>query len=154
MRRLYRVIVVVLLTITAIALAGALYQAIASARDRRRYPPPGRMVDVGGYRLHLYCIGEGTPTVVLNSASSDTVSDWIWVQPKIAQVTRVCAYDRAGLGWSDFGPHDPRQNAHQLHTLLANGGIRGPLIMVGHSFGGLYSRYYAAEYPRTSWGTC
>lgn len=153
MKRLIRFIrraAVAGLFIVAIAAAtGAAYQAVFSARDRRRFPPPGQLVDVGGYRLHLYCVGAGSPTVVLNSASFDTVSDWVWVQPELAKVTRVCAYDRAGLGWSDFGPepHDPQQNSRQLHNLLAGASIRGPLVLVGHSFGGLYARHYAAQYP-------
>jgi pimeloyl-ACP methyl ester carboxylesterase len=128
---------------------GAIYQGIASAHDKYRYPPPGQLIDVGGYRLHLYCTGNGSPTVVLNSASFDTVSDWVWIQPKIAKVTRVCAYDRAGLGWSDFGPepHDPQQNSRQLHALLTKAGVQGPLLLIGHSFGGLYARHYAAQYP-------
>ena len=131
------------------ALTGVAYQAIGSARDAYRYPPPGQLVDVGGFRLHLYCTGVGSPTVILNSASFDTVSDWVWLQPKVAKVTRVCAYDRAGLGWSDFGPgaHDPQANSQQLHVLLAKAGVQGPLVLVGHSFGGLYARHYAAQYP-------
>jgi pimeloyl-ACP methyl ester carboxylesterase len=137
--------------ILAIAAAtGAAYQEISSLRDRRRYPPPGQLIDIGGYRLHLLCTGTGSPTVILNSASFDTVSDWVWLQPKLANVTRVCAYDRAGLGWSDFGPepHGPKQDSIQLHSLLAKAGISGPLLLVGHSFGGLYARHYAAQYPQ------
>jgi len=139
------------LAILAVAAAtGAAYQAISSVQDRRRYPPPGQLIDIGGYRLHLHCTGTGSPTVVLNSASFDTVSDWVWLQPKLANVTRVCAYDRAGLGWSDFGPepHDPQQDSAQVHSLLANAAIQGPLLLVGHSFGGLYARHYAAQYPQ------
>jgi pimeloyl-ACP methyl ester carboxylesterase len=149
MKRSVRIFVVVLLVLTVVVLTGALYQAIASARDRRLYPPPGRMVDIGSYRLHLYCTGAGSPTIVLNSASVDTVSDWIWLQPQIAPSTRVCSYDRGGVGWSDLGPepHDPEQNSSQLHALLSKAGVSGPFIMVGHSFGGLYSRHYAARYP-------
>ncbi|MEE8608395.1 MAG: alpha/beta hydrolase, partial [Nitrospiraceae bacterium] len=71
-------------------LAGMAYQAIGSARDARRYPPPGRMVDVGGYRLHLYCTGEGNPTVVLDSGLPGTSLSWRWVQPEVASFTRVC----------------------------------------------------------------
>jgi pimeloyl-ACP methyl ester carboxylesterase len=139
------------LAILAVAVAtGVAYQAISSVRDRHRYPPPGQLIDIGGYRLHIYCTGTGSPTVVLNSASFDTVSDWVWLQPKLANVTRVCTYDRAGLGWSDFGPepHDPKQDSLQLHSALASAGIQGPLLLVGHSFGGLYARHYAAKYPQ------
>jgi pimeloyl-ACP methyl ester carboxylesterase len=107
------------------------------------------MVDVGGYRMHIYCTGEGSPTVVLNGASLDTVSDWVWVLPEVGKVTRVCAYDRAGLGWSDASPGAPDtvQNALELHTLLQKAGIGGPYVPVGHSFGGLYARTFAGRYP-------
>jgi pimeloyl-ACP methyl ester carboxylesterase len=140
----------VLAILAVAAAAGAAYQVICSVRDGRRYPPPGQLIDIGGYRLHMYCKGTGSPAVILNSASFDTVSDWVWLQLKLASVTRVCAYDRAGLGWSDFGPepHDPKQDSLQLHSLLANAGIQGPLLLVGHSFGGLYARHYAAQYPQ------
>jgi pimeloyl-ACP methyl ester carboxylesterase len=149
MRKLLRFLSIALAGVTATALIGVLYQTISTERDRRTYPPPGRLIDVGGYRLHLYCTGKGSPTVVLLGASFDTVSDWNWVQPKIAQVTQVCAFDRAGIGWSDLGPgpHDPQTNARELHAALEKEGVDGPLILVGHSFGGLYSRYYAAMYP-------
>ena len=112
----------------------------------RRYPPPGRMVDIGGYKLHLNCTGRGSPTVILEAGNGTMSADWAWVQPEIAKTTRVCAYDRAGVAWSEPSPH-PRDALHiaqELHTLLANGGVRGPLVLVGHSFGGLYVREYAA----------
>jgi pimeloyl-ACP methyl ester carboxylesterase len=141
----------VLLMIALIGL-GAAYQAIATARDARLFPPPGQLYDVGGYRLHLYCTGEtrlGLPTVILDSHNGGTVSGWAWVQPEVASQTRVCAYDRAGLGWSDLspGPQDTYQNAEALHTLLAKAGVPGPYILVGHSFGGLFARAFADRYP-------
>jgi pimeloyl-ACP methyl ester carboxylesterase len=99
--------------------------------------------------MHIYCTGEGSPTVVLNGASLDTVSDWVWVLPEVGKVTRVCAYDRAGLGWSDASPGAPDtvENALELHTLLQKAGIGGPYVPVGHSFGGLYARTFAGRYP-------
>ena len=84
-------------------LAGAVYQSIGSARDAWRFPPPGRMVDVGGHRLHVYCTGEGSPTVVMDSGLPGSCLSWTFVQSKLAEFTRVCSYDRAGLGWSDRG---------------------------------------------------
>src|SRR5207248_9173027 len=87
------------LILLALALAGATYQGVAAAVDTRRYPPPGRLVDVGGYRLHVSCTGSGRPTVVLDALFPGTVSHWAWVQPLIARTTRVCPYDRGGLGW-------------------------------------------------------
>jgi pimeloyl-ACP methyl ester carboxylesterase len=128
---------------------GALFQAGASAVEAGRYPPTGQLVDVGGYRLHLHCLGEGAPTVILDAANQGTVSNWAWIQPAVADTTRVCAYDRAGLGWSDLGPaaQDTRQNAAALNTLLGKAGETGPYVLVGHSFGGLFVRMYAEVYP-------
>lgn len=133
----------------ALGVFGAIYQTIATAIDQRNYPPPGQLVDVGGYKLHLYCTGEGSPAVILDALFPGTVSNWVWVQPEIAKTTRVCAYDRAGHGWSESGPEprDAEQQARELHTLLANAGIAGPYILVGHSLGGLPTRMFAALYP-------
>jgi pimeloyl-ACP methyl ester carboxylesterase len=106
-------------------------------------------VDVGGYRLHINCTGQGSPTVILEAAADMSSADWGWIQPGIAKHTRVCAYDRAGMGWSEPGPEprDARQISTELHTLLTGAGIAGPYIMVGHSSGGLYVRMYAAQHP-------
>ena len=138
-----------LVAVAGLMLSGATYQAVATQRDERAFPPPGRLVDVGGYRLHLYCIGRGTPTVILDALFPGTVSNWAWVQPEIAATTRVCAYDRAGLGWSDRGPtpRDAVHHAHELHTLLVRAGERGPYVLVGHSLGGLSVRMFADQYP-------
>jgi len=134
---------------TALAIAGVIYQTAATESDQRKYPPPGVLVNVGGYKMHIYCVGEGGPTVILDSANMGAVSNWTWIQPEIAKATRVCAYDRADLGWSDLSPqaNDTRQNAEALHTLLNNAGESGPFVLVGHSFGGLYVRMYAEMYP-------
>lgn len=125
-----------------LALIGVTYQAVAGQLDRRHYPPPGQLVDVGGYRLHLYCMGVGTPTIILEAANQGTVSNWIWIQPALAQTTRVCAYDRAGQGWSDLSPEpqDTLQNAQALHSLLNNANVPGPYVLVGHSLGGFSYR--------------
>jgi pimeloyl-ACP methyl ester carboxylesterase len=138
-----------LVAVVALAVTGAAYQGIGTARDRRDYPAPGRLVDVGGYRLHIYCTGSGAPTVILDALFPGTVSNWAWVQPEIAKTTRVCAYDRAGLGWSDRGPtpRDARQHARELHALLAAAAIPGPYVLVGHSLGGLSVRMFADQYP-------
>jgi pimeloyl-ACP methyl ester carboxylesterase len=130
------------------ALVGAIYQALASARDRRRYPPPGQLIDIGGYRLHLYCAGEGSPTVVLDYGLVGSYLDWYFVQPEVARFTRVCSYDRGGYGWSDPSPRPriPSVMAEELHTLLEKAGEKPPFILVGHSAGALNVRMYAHRY--------
>jgi pimeloyl-ACP methyl ester carboxylesterase len=112
--------------------------------------PTGRLVDVGGYRLHLDCAGAGGPTVVLIAGAGDFSFDWGLVQPAASRFARACSYDRAGLAWSDLGPtpRTMRQDAHELHTLLARAGVAPPYVLVGHSIGGLIARVYAAQYPR------
>jgi pimeloyl-ACP methyl ester carboxylesterase len=125
---------------------GAILQALASSRSLHR--PPGSLVDVGGYRMHLYCTGQGAPTVILDAGFGDSWMTWRTVQPRIAQFTRVCSYDRAGMGWSDPSPN-PRTSraiAAELHTLLHNASIPPPYLLLGHSFGGLNVRAYADAY--------
>jgi pimeloyl-ACP methyl ester carboxylesterase len=132
-----------------LAVIGAIYQAIATQLDERAYPPPGKLVDVGGPRLHIRCAGQGTPTVILEAANLGMSAHWVRVQQQVAKTTRVCAYDRAGLGWSERGPkpRDAKQISSELHDLLANAaGIEGPYVLVGHSYGGLYARMYATRY--------
>lgn len=112
-------------------------------------PPGGQLVDIGGYRLHLYCIGKGTPTIVLIPGAGDYSFDWSLVQPALAKETRTCSYDRAGYAWSDVGPN-PRtmlQEAAEVRRLLDRAGIDEPVLLVGHSLGGLIARVYANEYP-------
>jgi pimeloyl-ACP methyl ester carboxylesterase len=117
------------------------------------HPPPGRLVDVGGWTLHLTCTGtknETSPTVVLEAGAGDFSPTWTFVQPKVASFARVCSYDRSDTGWSDLGPH-PRtfhQIAYELRTLLKNAGEYGPFVLVGHSLGGLYARTFLMEYPQ------
>ena len=129
----------------------AVAQAVATQRDARRFPPPGTLVDVGGFRLHLVTRGpeHKGPTVVLEAGLGSFSSNWHWVQELVAVSTRVVAYDRAGLGWSDRSrqPRDARQLAVELHTALHVGGIPGPYVLAGHSFGGLPARMFCDLYP-------
>jgi pimeloyl-ACP methyl ester carboxylesterase len=150
MRYLLTGIVILLI---ALVCAGAIYEGIESHNDRQRFHPPGRLVDIGGYRLHLYCTGEGSPTVILEAGGGNPWLSWYKVQPQVAQFTQVCSYDRAGLGWSDPSPK-PRTTkviAEELHTLLHNSettgaGIKGPYVLVGHSLGGMDARMFASQY--------
>src|SRR5215207_10023644 len=130
-----------------LAVIGAIYQAIATQIDQRTYPPPGEMVDVGTHNLHINCLGEGSPTVILEAANLGMSAHWVRVQ-QLAQTTRVCAYDRAGMGWSERGtePRDAKLISSELHTLLKGADTQGPYVLVGHSYGGLYARMYAARY--------
>lgn len=115
-------------------------------------PPPGRLVDVGGWRLHLNCAGEARTSqaiVILEAGAGDFSVDWSLVQASVARFARVCSYDRAGSGWSELGPR-PRtmhQIVYELHTLLDKAGERPPYVLVGHSFGGWLVRLYQSRYP-------
>lgn len=137
-------------TLLLLVTIGAGYQFVGMVLDRMHYPPPGAMIDVGGHRLHLYCTGQGGPTVVLEAAAPGWSSYWSLVQPEVAKVTRVCAYDRAGLGWSERGPlpRTGQRMARELHQLLSSAGIAGPYLFVGHSLGGFVARLYRQEHPK------
>lgn len=131
------------------AVAGFIYENIAEARDRRFNPMPGRLVEVNGRRMHIYCTGEGSPTVVLDSGLGDSYISWRKVQPEIAHFARVCSYDRFGLGYSDHSG-DARTSqviAKQLHALLQAAGIAPPYVLVGHSMAGYDVRLFTKDYP-------
>ena len=137
--------------IVALSALGATYQAIATEIDKRAYRAPGQMIDVGGYQLHLYCTGanvDENPTVHLENGLGSTSAAWALVQAEVAKQTRVCSYDRAGMGWSDASPEprDAQHIAQELHTLLHKASIPEPYVLVGWSFGGLYAREYAGQY--------
>lgn len=136
-------------SLAAVFAAGLLYQSFGSYRDRQRVPPPGRLIDVGRRRLHLYELGSGSPAVVLEAGIAGTSLGWALVQPEIAKFTRVCSYDRAGLGWSDTRTSPPSiaDAIGDLHALLSHANIPPPYILVGHSFGGLLVRAYAHRMP-------
>ena len=144
-----RILLGLLILIMVFTGLGVLYQAAGEARDRRIYLPPGQLVNVGGHRLHIYCLGEGSPTVVLDAMADGMSVNWIRVQTRVAEVTRVCAYDRAGLGWSEPSPPplDAIQAADDLRALLSNTGIEGPYLLTGHSYGSHVVRVFTARYP-------
>jgi pimeloyl-ACP methyl ester carboxylesterase len=127
---------------------GAICQMLAEAADRRRFPPPGELVDVGGHRLHLLSMGSGGgPTIVLESGSTSPAILWALVQAGLTRDYHVCAYDRAGYGWSPpVSKQSPLQVVNALHTLLHKASIPGPYLLVGHSLGGMYARLFASQF--------
>ncbi|MDP9160631.1 MAG: alpha/beta hydrolase [Acidobacteriota bacterium] len=153
-RTLRYCLVVELICGLILACVGAIYQSVSAARERQTYHPPGKLVDVGGYRLHLYCSGTGGPTVLLDYGLVGTYLDWAYVQPEVAKFTRVCSYDRGGYGWSDPSPKErlPGVMAEELHTLLSNAGVTPPYIVAGHSFGAFNALAFARLFPRETAG--
>jgi pimeloyl-ACP methyl ester carboxylesterase len=110
----------------------------------------GNRVDIGGRALFISCTGTGSPTVVLEAGSGNAADTWVSVQPEVARFTRVCSYDRAGLGQSDPAPNGVRtvqDSVDDLHALLTAADISGPIVLAGHSLGGLLVRLYASQYP-------
>jgi pimeloyl-ACP methyl ester carboxylesterase len=129
-------------------LLSALLRVAAHSDSAAEPRPPGRLIDIGGYRLHVHATGRGSPTVVLLSGMGDYSFVWSLVQPQISRFARVCSYDRAGDAWSDLGPvpRTMRQDVYELHLLLRKAKLPPPYVMVGASYGGLLARLYAEEY--------
>ncbi|NJL23576.1 MAG: alpha/beta hydrolase, partial [Leptolyngbyaceae cyanobacterium SM1_3_5] len=127
-------------------IAATLYQAIACWQEDRR-TPPGQLVDIGGYRLHLWVAGEGRPTIILEH-SLGGVEGYLLLE-ELAKLGRVCVYDRAGYGWSDHSPHSRsiRQIVQELDALLTRANIEPPYILIGNSFGSYSARLYAHQFP-------
>ena len=131
-----------------VVLAGATYQGVATALERRQFRHPGRMVAADGHQLHIYCSGEGSPTVVLEAGAAGMSAAWGWVQPRIAAVTRVCSYDRSGLGWSEAGDRnfDPAAVAPALDAVLEHAGEHPPFILAGQGLGAAFATLYASRF--------
>lgn len=145
---LRRTLLFALALLPLLAITGACYQMIASRLDARRFHHAGQLVSAGRFRLNVYCIGQGSPTVVLEAGLADSLDSWSRVQPEIAQFSRVCSYDRAGYGYSDPGPM-PRTSdriASELHAALQSAGEKPPYVLVGHSFGGYCIRVFNGKY--------
>jgi len=144
------VIIYPVLVVLLLAAFGGAYETIRETQDEAAYPKSGRSIDVGGRTLHISCTGSGTPTVVLEPGLGEPGAMMAgWIQPGVAETTRVCVYDRAGKGWSEQaeGPRDGLAIAADLHALLSAAGVPGPYVLVGHSSGGVYVQVYAARYP-------
>ena len=147
--KLFRISRIVMLAILILVLVTLTAGAIAKSNLAKQHPAPGQLVDVGGYKMHINCTGQGSPTVILDAGFADYSATWAYVQPEVAKTTRVCSYDRAGYGWSDPSPY-PRTaswRADELHTLLVNANVQGPYVLVGQSLGGMLMRVYAHNYP-------
>ena len=134
-----------LLVATAFPPALPMWPVLAQAQAIKTVPAPGRVLDIGGYKLHLNCLGSGGPTVVIDAGAGSWSSAWLDVLEMVAAETRVCAYDRAGMGWSETSPHarTAAVMASELHSLLVAAGEPQPYVLVGHSFGGYIVRIRA-----------
>jgi pimeloyl-ACP methyl ester carboxylesterase len=151
MRKWVRRLSFAVLTLLVLALLGGFaYEQIGRAGDASQLPPRvGQAVDIGGRTLNLYCSGEGTPTVILETGGNSPGYEWLLQQSRMAGFTRACWYDRAGVGWSD-PPSSPRTSAsvaRDLHEALGRAGVLPPYVMAGGSVGGEYVRIYTARYP-------
>ena len=150
LRKLSRVLLTIVCVLMALLLSGALYQSWCVRREAACFPPPGRLVDIGGRRLHLLCIGQGEPTVIFEPGALQTSVSSELTRVEVGSQTRVCSYDRRGNGWSDPAPPGPisaGQLADDLRLLLERTGIPPPYILVPTSFGGLTTEMFARRYP-------
>jgi len=145
---LWRILKYLIASLALIVAAGAVFQFSMTAWESHLYPPPGKLVDIGGLRLHINCTGTGSPTVVMEAGPNDSSVIWQLVQPDIGKFTSVCSYDRAGFGWSD-APNEPRSSlniANELARLLTRAAVLGPYVLVGHDFGTLDLRVFTARH--------
>ncbi len=128
---------------------GATVQGVTTALERRRLVRPGQMVESTGHQLHIVCTGQGRPAVILDAGALGTAAEWAWVQQEVARTTRVCSYDRSGLGYSEAGdaPYDPAHVPEELHAVLGRAGIDAPYVLAGHGLGGAFVQLYADRYP-------
>jgi hypothetical protein len=149
MAKALRLIKILAAFCVAFLLALPLWNLAVTNWQHAHNPVPGNFYSVNGRQMHIYCSGAGSPTVVIETGASASWLGWQGVQPQLAQVTRVCTYDRAGHGWSEPrpGPRDAETTVRELHGLLDQAGVQRPLVLAGHSLGGLLVREYAREFP-------
>jgi pimeloyl-ACP methyl ester carboxylesterase len=145
-----RILTIRVLALAALAFIGAACGGHSTAKTRSVPGEPGLEYDARGSYLYLLCVGHGSPTVILEAGLGGDHRDWYWVQPEIARTTRVCSYDRSGLEFSQLAPKraTARAKVNDLHELLAAANVKGPYVLVGHSYGGMLVRVYADAYPR------
>jgi len=151
MKWLVRILLALVAIVVVATAAGAVWQRVATGRDEARFPMPGTRFDIGGRALHLHCAGEGPVTVVLENGLTANYSTWLLVQPRLAEMTRVCNYDRAGMGWSDPSPDPTRAEfvSRDLARLLDVAAIAPPYVLVGWSAGGVFARRFQHEHPES-----
>ena len=147
---LKRIFFALLFFVVLLSVAGFLYENVSEARDRRFNPMEGKMVAVNGQKMHIDCLGDSGPTVILDSGLGDSYVSWRKVQPEIARFVRVCSYDRAGLGYSDSSSRSrtSKDIAEELHALLQAAQVAPPYVLVGHSMAGYDIRLYTSLYPK------
>lgn len=146
--RVLKFITLLFCTALMVISAGFLYEWYASVKAKGDYPPSGKLVEAGGYQLHIHQQGSGSPTIILEAGSGETSLSWRDIPNELAKYATVVTYDRAGYAWSESSPTE-RSGANivkELHTALEKEGIGGPYIMVGHSLGGMYARLFAQTY--------
>lgn len=148
-RWIVRVVAGAAAVVLILVVVGAAYQRVAEARDRAAVPPPGTLLTVNNGAMHLYCTGQGAPTVILEAGATGFAQTWGWIQPEVAKYTRVCSYDRAGMGWSEVEntDHDAVAIAHNLKALMEAAGESHPYVLVGHSLGGSLAQAFFGLYP-------
>jgi pimeloyl-ACP methyl ester carboxylesterase len=150
-RRISERIILSLVILVVVSVGGsATFNALAIHHYRVMNPSPGNLYVVHGHRMHIYCTGQGSPSLVLDAGLGNDSLIWGKVQLELSKTTRVCSYDRAGFGWSDpqSGPRDADRIADELHSLLTQAGVTGPTVLMGHSIAGIYIRAYATRYPQ------
>ena len=144
-----RIVLSVVVILVAVLAGSSAYNAIALHLFWAKNSPPGTFYSVNGHRMHIICTGSGSPTIVLESGLGNDALTWGGVQPVLSKTTRICSYDRAGFGWSDAlpAPRDADHIAAELHELLLQAKVTGPIVLMGHSIAGIYMRDYATRYP-------
>ena len=137
-----------LILLAALVFGGAVYEGQAQAEAKRRFPAPGQLVEVDGRTMHIQCRGEGSPTIILDAGQGGWSSDWADIMPELSEENRVCAYDRAGYGWSEASgdSRSPVEASNDLAALLAAAQIEPPYVLVGFSHAGLANRIFAAQH--------
>jgi pimeloyl-ACP methyl ester carboxylesterase len=138
-----------MISLAGVMMLALLTEGLMKSLNTRNFPPPGKLYTVGEHQMHIWCEGSGEPVVLLDSGASMFSSGWRWVMPELAESTRVCAFDRSGLGWSEVSepPYDGISAANELHALLQQADVRLPFIYVGHSLGGNLGEIYHHQYP-------